>query len=140
VWPLPPIRRKELIEEYFETANEVDWEPRYNIAPTQSVPIIRQDAGKPGRRFSLARWGLIPYWAKDATIGQGSFNARAKKYRDPGFHRWTCLLLFDVLSDDLLSVIVTVPFHVQNIYSSLAFLATVKASHPVPPCMTTTAR
>ena len=36
-------RRKQLIEEYFETANEVDWEPRYNIAPSQNVGIIRQD-------------------------------------------------------------------------------------------------
>ena len=36
-------RRKQLIAEYFETDNEVDWEPRYNIAPSQPVGIIRQD-------------------------------------------------------------------------------------------------
>ena len=36
-------KRKQMIEEYFETANEVDWEPRYNIAPSQNVGIIRQD-------------------------------------------------------------------------------------------------
>ena len=34
----------------------------------------------------------------------------AKRYRDPGFRRWTCLLRFDVLSDDLLTVIATVPY------------------------------
>lgn len=32
-------RRKQLIEEYFETASDADWEPRCNIAPTQSVPV-----------------------------------------------------------------------------------------------------
>ena len=56
-------RRKQLIAEYFETDNEVDWEPRYNIAPSQPVGIIRQDPSRPERHFSLARWGLIPSWA-----------------------------------------------------------------------------
>ena len=37
-------KRKQLIEEYFETANEVE-EPRYNIAPSQNVGIVRQDQG-----------------------------------------------------------------------------------------------
>jgi putative SOS response-associated peptidase YedK len=63
-------RRKQLIAEYFDTLDEVDWEPRYNIAPTQNVGIIRQDPSQPVRRFSLARWGLIPYWATDASIGR----------------------------------------------------------------------
>jgi putative SOS response-associated peptidase YedK len=46
-------RRKQLIEEYFEAAGDADWEPRYNIAPTQNVPVIRQDATEPIRRASL---------------------------------------------------------------------------------------
>jgi putative SOS response-associated peptidase YedK len=71
-------RRKQLIEEYFETENEVDWEPRYNIAPSQPVGIIRQDPSKPERHFSLARWGLIPSWAADASIGFKTTNARAE--------------------------------------------------------------
>src|ERR1039457_5272140 len=71
-------RRKQLIEEYFETDNEVDWEPRYNIAPSQPVGIIRQDPSTPERRFSLARWGLIPSWATDASIGFKTINARAE--------------------------------------------------------------
>ncbi len=68
-------RRKQLIEEYFETENEVDWEPRYNIAPSQPVGIIRQD---PSRHVSLARWGLIPSWGTDASIGFKTINARAE--------------------------------------------------------------
>jgi hypothetical protein len=72
-------RRKQLIQEYFDTSDEVDWEPRYNIAPSQSVGIIRQDPAQPERRFSLARWGLIPYWAKDASIGYKLINARSER-------------------------------------------------------------
>ena len=71
-------RRKQLIQEYFDTADEVDWEPRYNIAPSQSVGIIRQDREKRERRFSLTRWGLIPYWAKDPGIGYKLINARSE--------------------------------------------------------------
>ena len=71
-------RRKQLIAEYFETDNEVDWEPRYNIAPSQPVGIIRQDPSTPERHFSLARWGLIPSWATDASIGFKTINARSE--------------------------------------------------------------
>ena len=71
-------RRKQLIAEYFETDNEVDWEPRYNIAPSQPVGIIRQDPSRPERHFSLARWGLIPSWATDASIGFKTINARSE--------------------------------------------------------------
>jgi putative SOS response-associated peptidase YedK len=71
-------RRKQLIAEYFDTDNEVDWEPRYNIAPSQAVGIIRQDPSRPERHFSLARWGLIPCWATDASIGFKTINARSE--------------------------------------------------------------
>ena len=71
-------RRKHLIQEYFETAEEVDWEPRYNIAPSQNVGIIRQGRVQPERRFWLARWGLIPHWAKDPSIGYKLINARSE--------------------------------------------------------------
>ena len=93
-------RRKQLIQEYFDTADEVDWEPRYNIAPSQDVGIIRQDREKPERRFSLARWGLIPSWARDASIGFKTINARAETvaskpaFRD-AFTSRRCLLPAD---------------------------------------------
>ena len=79
-------KRKQLIEGYFETENEVDWEPRYNIAPSQPVGIIRQNPSTPERHFSLARWGLIPSWATDASIGFKTINARAETVADkPAF-------------------------------------------------------
>lgn len=79
-------RRKQLIAEYFETENEIDWEPRYNIAPSQPVAIIRQEPARPERQFTLARWGLIPSWASDASIGFKTINARAETVaRKPAF-------------------------------------------------------
>jgi len=89
-------RRKQLIAEYFETDNEVDWEPRYNIAPSQPVGIIRQDPSRPERHFSLARWGLIPSWATDTSIGFKTINARAETvankpaFRDAFMNRRCC--------------------------------------------------
>src|ERR1017187_7729706 len=80
-------KRKQLIEEYFEAANEVDWEPRYNIAPSQNVDIIRQDPSRPRREFSQVRWGLIPYWAKEASIGNKMTNARSETVADKSAFR-----------------------------------------------------
>jgi putative SOS response-associated peptidase YedK len=42
---------------------------RGSAYPTQSVPLIRQAAKAPKRIVALVRWGVIPYWAKDAPIG-----------------------------------------------------------------------
>jgi putative SOS response-associated peptidase YedK len=49
---------------------------RYNIAPTQNAPVIRQ--GKMGRELAMLHWGLVPSWAKDPTIGNRMINARAE--------------------------------------------------------------
>ena len=57
---------------------------RYNIAPTQDVPIarLREEA----REIVLCRWGLVPYWAKDGKIGFKTINARAETVADkPSF-------------------------------------------------------
>jgi putative SOS response-associated peptidase YedK len=72
-------RRKQLVEEYFDSVSgEDDWTPRYNIAPTQSVPVIRQNPKEPRRELSLARWGLIPSWAKDQSVAAQMINARSE--------------------------------------------------------------
>jgi putative SOS response-associated peptidase YedK len=56
---------------------EIDFVPRYNIAPTQTAIMIASDGdGHPGLR--RARWGLIPFWAKDEKIGTSLVNARAE--------------------------------------------------------------
>jgi putative SOS response-associated peptidase YedK len=71
-------RKKEILAEVFDVGDDDDWSPRYNIAPSQSVPIVRQDATLPVRSFSLIRWGIIPFWAKDAKAGYKMINARAE--------------------------------------------------------------
>src|SRR5580704_11668969 len=56
--------------------------PRYNVAPTQNVPVVR--LGQTGEREAVQlRWGLIPSWATDAKIGVKLLNARAETPR-PG--------------------------------------------------------
>ncbi|MGD1025335.1 MAG: SOS response-associated peptidase [Candidatus Sulfotelmatobacter sp.] len=72
-------RRKQRVEEYFDSAPwDDDWSPRYNIAPTQPVPVIRQNPKEPIRELSLMKWGLIPHWSKDGSGAAGMINARSE--------------------------------------------------------------
>lgn len=72
-------RRKQIVAEYFDSLpGEEDWSPHYNIAPTQSVPVIRQNPREPVRELSLVRWGLIPSWAKDSSVAATMINARSE--------------------------------------------------------------
>ncbi len=54
-----------------------DIRPRYNAAPTDSLPVVRLDRNG-NRELTMLRWGLIPFWAKDAKIGAKFINARAE--------------------------------------------------------------
>jgi putative SOS response-associated peptidase YedK len=69
--------QKQLIDR-FDTYGEIEVSPRYNIASTQPVVTIRQDAREPVRRLSTMRWGLVPSWAKDQSIGFKTINARSE--------------------------------------------------------------
>jgi hypothetical protein len=72
-------RRKQIIEEHLLADwDELDWHPRYNIAPTQPVPIIRQNPKEPVREISLVRWGLISSWSKDSSSAAKMINARSE--------------------------------------------------------------
>ncbi|MCA8984058.1 MAG: SOS response-associated peptidase [Planctomycetaceae bacterium] len=61
----------------FEAVGPLDWEPRYNIAPSQQAPVIRLQG--PIRRAELLRWGFVPSWAKDVRIGYNMINARSEE-------------------------------------------------------------
>ena len=73
--------------------------PRYNIAPTQDVAVVRipPDVAPGRRRLDLLRWGLIPSWAKDPSVGNRMINARSEtaatkpSFRS-AFRRRRCLL------------------------------------------------
>ncbi len=73
--------------------------PRYNIAPTQSIAAVRVDAEET-RELALLRWGLVPFWAKDPSIGNRMINARAETVAEkPSFRaayrKRRCLILAD---------------------------------------------
>jgi len=53
-------------------------EPRYNIAPSQPVPIVRDNRDRGLREMMLVQWGLVPRWAEDPSIGQRMVNARGE--------------------------------------------------------------
>jgi len=66
------------VAEGFAIEEEVEWSPRYNIAPSDHIPTVQQDASKPVRHFTLMRWGLIPFWAKDPAIGFKTINGMSE--------------------------------------------------------------
>jgi putative SOS response-associated peptidase YedK len=58
----------------------------YNVAPTARMPIVVGGAPQEERTLRLARWGLVPYWAKDIAIGSRLFNARSESLAEkPAF-------------------------------------------------------
>lgn len=64
--------------------------PSWNVAPTQSVPIVaeRVDEGTIDRHLLIARWGLVPSWAKDVKIGSKLINARNESILEkPSFRK-----------------------------------------------------
>ncbi len=75
----------EQLQQTFGVSDISDMGPRYNIAPTQDVLVIRQNAG--GERYAnMLRWGLVPHWAKDASVGNKMINARSETVHEkPSF-------------------------------------------------------
>jgi putative SOS response-associated peptidase YedK len=86
----------EVLEEYFALDDLVAAvEPRYNLTPGRAVAAVRERDGQ--RRLDALQWGLIPFWAKDATIGRKLVNARldtlaAKPAYREAWHRRRCLI------------------------------------------------
>ena len=66
----------EALRRLFAFENQPNFTARYNIAPTQVVPVVR--ASETGRTLDLLRWGLIPSWAKDRSVASKMINARAE--------------------------------------------------------------
>jgi putative SOS response-associated peptidase YedK len=69
---------KQYLTGRLEASNDSGMEdhPRYNIAPTQQVLIVRKEQGEKVRYLTTMRWGLIPSWVKDMSIGNKTLNAR----------------------------------------------------------------
>jgi putative SOS response-associated peptidase YedK len=70
--------------------------PSWDVAPTDPLPVVRYDATAGERSLDLARWGLVPYWAKDIKVGFANINAKAEGIEGkPAFHRRRCLVPVD---------------------------------------------
>ena len=88
----------EVIAERFHLLWTPEIEPHHNIAPSQMIPVVRETGE--GRALAMLKWGLIPWWAKDAHIGMKLINARAETlgskpaFRD-AYHRRHCLVPAD---------------------------------------------
>lgn len=84
----------------FELYNEPELAARYNIAPTQQLPVVLEESSAGGRTMEMMHWGLIPSWSKDPSIGSRMINARAEtvseksSYRS-AFKRRRCLIVAD---------------------------------------------
>ncbi len=76
---------REELEALFGYLDGEDFPPRYNIAPTQPIAIVRMVAG--ARRFALVRWGLVPSWVKEPKSFSLLINARAEGILDKASFR-----------------------------------------------------
>ncbi|SFK10994.1 Putative SOS response-associated peptidase YedK [Pseudovibrio ascidiaceicola] len=74
----------EEVKALFDYAEQPNFPPRYNIAPTQPIALVKHENG--GRHFGLARWGLVPSWVKDPASFTLLLNARAETLEEkPSF-------------------------------------------------------
>lgn len=89
----------QVIADLFEVESGPALVPRYNVAPTQDVPVVRLDQEQ-HRELVMMRWGLVPYWAKDPKIGNSLINARSESVSEKpafrnAFQRRRCLVVAD---------------------------------------------
>src|SRR5581483_8267006 len=66
----------EAIRRLFGFPEQPDFPPRYNIAPTQPIAVVRLNQAR--RQFALMRWGLLPAWVKEPKAYSLLFNARGE--------------------------------------------------------------
>jgi putative SOS response-associated peptidase YedK len=77
-----------------------NFQSTWNLAPTDPIPIVRRDPGDGLRRLDVVRWGLLPFWAKDAKLSYSTFNARSEDidtkpaFRN-AFNDRRCLVVLD---------------------------------------------
>jgi putative SOS response-associated peptidase YedK len=87
------------LQEVFQWVNfgNADFLPRYNIAPSQALAVV---ANTGQNKLDFFTWGLVPFWAKDPSIGNRMINARAETLAEKpsfknAFKRRRCLILAD---------------------------------------------
>jgi putative SOS response-associated peptidase YedK len=77
-----------VVAEHFGLATVPELAPRWNVAPGQPVAIVRVRRSSGARALELRRWGLVPPWARDASVGARLVNAREESAAElPAFRR-----------------------------------------------------
>ncbi len=78
----------EALRRTFRTVNPLpNIEPSWNVAPTQSAPVVRRHPETGERHLDLLQWGLLPYWTKEPVRAQRPINARADTVAKSGMFR-----------------------------------------------------
>ncbi|MEW4564488.1 SOS response-associated peptidase [Bremerella sp. JC770] len=80
--------------------SSIEYSERFNVAPSQMVPVLKLDDDSGAREIVLMKWGLVPSWAKDEAIGNKMINARCETVDEKpayraAFKRRRCLVLAD---------------------------------------------
>ena len=110
-------------EHYDISVNDGDLTPNYNCAPSQLLPVITNDKSI---GFNFFRWGLIPFWAKDISIGNKFSNARSETILEKpsfrnAFRQRRCLVPADAFYEWKQEVKEKIPYRIflknQNIFS-----------------------
>ncbi|HNY59481.1 MAG TPA: SOS response-associated peptidase [Bacteroidales bacterium] len=110
-------------EHYDISVNDGDLTPNYNCAPSQLLPVITNDKSI---GFNFFRWGLIPFWAKDISIGNKLINARSETILEKpsfrnAFRQRRCLVPADAFYEWKQEVKEKIPYRIflknQNIFS-----------------------
>lgn len=91
-----------LFQLFYLAGTRFNLQPRWNIAPTQDAPVIRLENGE--RRLEMLRWGLVPYWAEEPSIGSRMINARGETVAEKpafraAFRSRRCLVPADAFYD-----------------------------------------
>src|SRR5207247_6124648 len=95
-----PVER---LSEMFQFPEIIPLKPRYNIAPSQDVAVVRRLPDDLDRKLAMLRWGLIPAWAKDPAKARQPINAKAETVADlpsfrDAFRKRRCLIPADGFS------------------------------------------
>ncbi|HEX7185475.1 MAG TPA: SOS response-associated peptidase [Thermoanaerobaculia bacterium] len=92
---------------------------RYNLAPTQEAAVVRVLSPGEPRTLDLLRWGLVPYWADDLSIGNRMINARSESVAEKPSYRWSfrkarCLIPADGFYEWKKEGKLKQPFHIRR--------------------------
>jgi putative SOS response-associated peptidase YedK len=106
-----------VLVEQFRLKSIPPLQPRYNIAPTQQIGVVRER--EPAQReFALMQWGLVPRWAKDPSGASQMINARAETAADKpafrdAFRRRRCLIVADGFYEWKKAGKIKQPYHIR---------------------------